>query len=85
MHVMLHQYRLAIETDGLASVALNIAADDTSMDIASKQLMAKCFPHVTDFRKELCGYETLLSNDKAKKVLNWHPVHNWRNYVNVSV
>jgi len=76
-------YRLAIETDGLGSVALNIAADDTSMDIESKQLMETCYPKVTDFRKEITGYESLLSNEKAKKLLNWQPIHKWRNYVNV--
>jgi nucleoside-diphosphate-sugar epimerase len=74
-------YRLAIETDGLGSVALNIGADDTSMDIESKQLMEICFPDVKDFRKEITGFETLLNNEKAKRLLNWQPVHKWRNYV----
>lgn len=76
-------YRLAVETDGLGSVALNIGADDTSMDIKSKELMETCFPDVKDFRQELTGYEALLNNEKAKKLLNWQPVHQWRNYVNV--
>lgn len=75
-------YRLAVETDGLGSVALNIASDDTSMDIESKQLMETCFPNVKDIRKALTGFESLLSNEKAKRLLNWQPVHQWRNYVN---
>lgn len=74
-------YRLAVETEGLGSVALNIAADDTSMDIESRQLMETCYPEVKDFRKDLTGFESLLSNEKAKKLLNWQPVHEWRNYV----
>lgn len=74
-------FRLAVETDGLGSVALNIAADDTSMNIESKQLMETCFPTVKDFRKDLSGFETLLNNEKAKKLLNWKPIHKWRNYV----
>jgi nucleoside-diphosphate-sugar epimerase len=74
-------YRLAVETDGLGSVVLNIAADDTSMDIESKQLMETIFPTVKNFRKDLSGFETLLCNQKAKKLLNWKPVHQWRNYV----
>lgn len=73
--------RLAIEADGLGAVALNIAADDTSMDIKSRDLMAAVFPEVTDFREPLEGFETLLSNKKAKELLNWQPVHNWRQYV----
>lgn len=76
-------YRLAIETEGLGSVALNIAADESSMDIPSKQLMEHGFPTVTDFRRDISGFDSLLSNEKAKKLLNWQPVHKWRNYVNV--
>lgn len=74
-------YRLAVETDELGSVAVNIGADETSMDIESKQLMETCFPDITDFRKELTGFEPLLNNEKAKKLLNWKPIHKWRNYV----
>lgn len=76
-------YRLAVETDKLGSVALNIGADETSMDIESQQLMETCFPDVTDFRKELTGFEPLLNNEKAKQLLNWKPIHKWRNYVNI--
>lgn len=76
-------YRLAVETDGLGSIALNIGADETSMDIESKQLMETCYPDVKDFRKELSGFEPLLNNEKAKKFLNWKPIHKWRNYVNL--
>lgn len=74
-------YRLAVEKDGLGTVRLNIAADDSSMDIKSRDLMEKCFPEVTDFRAPLEGYETLLSNKKAKELLDWQPVHRWRDHV----
>jgi len=73
--------RLAIETDGLGAVALNIAADDTSMAIESRQLMAERYPQVTDFRNPCSGFTSLLSNDKAKLMLNWQPQHAWRSYV----
>jgi nucleoside-diphosphate-sugar epimerase len=76
-------YRLAVETDGLGSVALNIGADETSMDMESKQLMEICYPDVKDFRKDLSGFAPLLNNEKAKKLLNWQPIHKWRNYVNL--
>jgi nucleoside-diphosphate-sugar epimerase len=78
-------YRLAIETDGLGAVTLNVAADDTSMNIESQTLMEAEFPEVQDFRKELQGYETLLSNKKAKQLLNWKPVHFWRDHVKAGV
>ncbi|MDQ0231683.1 NAD-dependent epimerase/dehydratase family protein [Metabacillus malikii] len=74
-------YRLAVETDGLGSVALNIGADDTSMDIESKQLMETVYPTVKEFRKEITGFDALLNNEKAKQLLKWQPVHKWREYV----
>ena len=73
--------RLAVEKDGLGAVALNIAADDNRMDVKSRDLMAAEYPEVADFREPLEGYESLLSNKKAKKVLGWQPVRSWRKYV----
>ena len=73
--------RLAIETDDLGYVALNLSADDTSMDIKSSELMKAEFPEVTDIRSSIDNFNTLLSNEKAKKVLNWKPIHKWRDYV----
>ncbi|WP_373229324.1 NAD-dependent epimerase/dehydratase family protein [Cohnella sp.] len=73
--------QLAVEAEGLGSVALNIAADDSSMAVPSRELMAARYPEVTDFREPLSGHETLLSNEKAKKLLNWQPKHAWRNYI----
>lgn len=73
--------RLAIEADGLGAVVLNLAADDTSMDIKSETLMNIGYPEVTDIREPLDNFNTLLSNKKIKRVLNWQPVHSWRDYV----
>ncbi len=73
--------RLAVEAEGLGSVVLNLAADDTSMDIKSSELMRAEFPGVKDIRVPLDNYHTLLSNEKAKRVLNWQPVHCWRDNV----
>lgn len=70
--------RLAIEKDGLGTSVLNLAANDTSMDIKSCDLLKAGFPNVTDIRGCIDGYQTLLSNEKAKKVLGWQPVHCWR-------
>ena len=70
--------RLAIETDGLGAVALNIAADDSSMAVRSRDLLTARYPGVTDIRAPLEGHETLLDNAKAKRLLGWQPVHRWR-------
>lgn len=73
--------RLAVENDGLGAVELNLAADDTSMAVKSRELMNAQYPEVTDFRSEFTDYETLLCNKKAKELLGWKPVHFWRDYV----
>ncbi|MDR1418985.1 MAG: NAD(P)-dependent oxidoreductase [Treponema sp.] len=73
--------RLAVEKDGLGSVIMNLAADDTCMDIKSRDLVKAEFPNVTDIRSPLDGYQTLYSNEKAKKILGWRPVHFWRDNV----
>ncbi len=73
--------RLAIEKDGLGAVALNIAADDSSMAIRSRDLLAASYPGVTDIRAPLEGFETLLDNGKAKRLLGWQPQYRWRDEV----
>ncbi|MBP3952459.1 NAD-dependent epimerase/dehydratase family protein [Bacillus suaedae] len=70
----------AIEKDGLGAVALNIGANETSMNIESRELMAKRFPNV-EIRGDVEGFEPLLNNKKAKELLDWNPVHHWRDYV----
>ncbi len=73
--------RLAIEVEGLCAVNLNITANDNAMNIKSRVLMKSAFPEVKDFRASLEGFETLISNDKAKRLLNWEPIHSWRNNI----
>lgn len=72
----------AIEASGLGSVSLNIAADETSMDIPSRKLMETIYPNV-EIRGDIAEFGTLLSSEKAKKLLNWQPVHHWRDYVSL--
>jgi nucleoside-diphosphate-sugar epimerase len=73
--------RLAIEKDGLGAVAINVAADNTSSDVPSREMMQQFFPEVTDFRAPLEQYESLLSNTRAKQLLGWAPKYNWRHIV----
>lgn len=71
---------LAIQADGLGSIALNLANDETSMDMSSSELMRKAYPNV-EIREELGTYQTLLDNRRAKETLGWQPVHRWRDEV----
>lgn len=73
--------RLAIEKEGLGSIVMNLAADDNCMDIKSCDLMRAEYPDVTDIRTPIDEYQTLYSNEKAKNILGWKPVHFWRDNV----
>ncbi|MCR2805990.1 NAD-dependent epimerase/dehydratase family protein [Paenibacillus soyae] len=70
--------RLAIEAEGLGSVALNLGSNETSMDMPSRELMAARYPEVTDFRAPLEGNEALLDSSKAMRLLGWEPKYRWR-------
>jgi nucleoside-diphosphate-sugar epimerase len=54
-----------------------IAAADTVMRTPSAELAATAFAGV-ELRRELEGTETLLSIDKARRVLGYAPAHSWR-------
>ncbi|GGJ15091.1 NAD-dependent epimerase/dehydratase family protein [Paenarthrobacter histidinolovorans] len=54
-----------------------IAAADTVMSRSSAELAAEVFPGV-EVLKELGEHETMLSIDKARKLLGFEPEHSWR-------
>ncbi|MET0990044.1 MAG: NAD(P)-dependent oxidoreductase [Glaciihabitans sp.] len=54
-----------------------IAAADTLMGRPSTELAAAVFPDV-EFVREVPGTATLLSIDKARRVLGYEPQHSWR-------
>lgn len=57
-----------------------IANADTVMTRSSAALMAEVYPDV-EIRRELGEHETLLSIDKARRVLGYEPQHSWRDHV----
>lgn len=59
--------------------AFIIAAADTVMGRPSASLAAEVFPQVK-MVKELGEHETLLSIDKARRLLGYEPEHSWRGY-----
>lgn len=59
--------------------AFVIANEDTVMSRPSAELAAEVFPDVKVV-KELGEHETMLSIDKAKRLLGYAPEHSWRNY-----
>ena len=69
--------RLALEAPVTGAENFTIAAADTLMKIPSRELMAKGFPGVP-VRGELAGHGTLLSIEKARRMLKFEPKHTWR-------
>ncbi|MFJ4028054.1 NAD-dependent epimerase/dehydratase family protein [Paenarthrobacter sp. NPDC089989] len=67
----------ALETAAPGFEAFIIAAADTVMSRSSAELAAEVFPGV-DVVKELGQHETMLSIDKARRILGFEPEHSWR-------
>src|SRR3954454_24618423 len=70
--------RLSLDYEPKGREIFVIANADTVMSRSSAALMAEVFPDVK-IRKELAEHETLLSIDKARRVLGCEPQHSWRN------
>jgi nucleoside-diphosphate-sugar epimerase len=69
--------RLGIEADVTGAEAFTIAAADTLMKTPSRDLMAAHFPGVKVDEK-LGEFDTLLSIEKARRLLGYAPKHSWR-------
>lgn len=67
----------AIDTAPVGFETYIIAAADTVMECDSASLVAETFPTV-DIRRALPGRSTLLSIDKARRMLGYEPEHSWR-------
>jgi nucleoside-diphosphate-sugar epimerase len=59
--------------------AFIVANADTVMSRSSASLAAEVFPNVK-VTKELGEHETMLSIDKARRLLGFEPEHTWRTY-----
>jgi nucleoside-diphosphate-sugar epimerase len=71
--------RRALDFDGTGVQVFIIANADTVMSRSSADLVAQEFPDV-QVRKELGTNETLLSIDKARRMLGYEPQHSWRDH-----
>jgi nucleoside-diphosphate-sugar epimerase len=71
--------RLALEAD-LAAEHFIVAAADTVMNRPSRELMAEVFPSVP-YEPTPGDCDTLLSIQKARRLLGYQPQHSWRDYI----
>jgi nucleoside-diphosphate-sugar epimerase len=69
--------RRALEHPGPGMEVFVIANADTVMTRPSAELVAEVFPDV-EVRGELGEHETLLSIEKARRLLGYEPQHSWR-------
>jgi UDP-glucose 4-epimerase len=72
--------RKALAHDGKGVQIFIIANADTVMTRSSASLAAEVYPGVRVTR-ELGEHETLLSIDKARRVLGYEPAHSWRDAI----
>jgi len=70
--------RRALEHKATGMDVFIIANADTVMSRPNDELIAETFPGVT-LKRPVKPNETLLSIDKARRVLGFEPVHSWRN------
>ena len=68
--------RLALEADVTGAEVFIIAAADTVMNRPSAELMAEVYPDVE--LRDVGEFGTLLSIDKARRVLGYEPAFSWR-------
>jgi nucleoside-diphosphate-sugar epimerase len=72
--------RRGLEADLSGAEVCIAAAADTVMTRPSAELMAEVFPTVP-LRRPIEGRETLLSIDKARRLLGYEPEHRWADHV----
>jgi len=72
--------RRGLEADVAGSEVCIVAAADTVMTRPSAELMAEVFPNVP-LRRAVGGRETLLSIERARRVLGYEPEHRWSDHV----
>jgi nucleoside-diphosphate-sugar epimerase len=72
--------RLSVEADVPGAEAFTIAAADTIMDRPSRVLMAESFPDV-QITRQIGEFETLLSIEKARRMLGYAPQFTWRDHL----
>ncbi len=63
--------RLGIERDHLGCEPVILAADDTSSNLPSQELIARFLPGVKELHRSFRDREALISNARAKEVLGW--------------
>ena len=70
-------FRLGVENQNLLHEVFSINANTTCSLIPTRELIARYYPQVP-LRKELKGFDSLVSCEKATRLLGYHPQYSWR-------
>jgi nucleoside-diphosphate-sugar epimerase len=72
--------RLALEADIQGAENFLVTAADVSVPHSSRSLLEAVYPDVP-LRKDIGEFETLISIDKARRLLGYEPQFSWREHV----
>lgn len=68
---------LMLHKDGLGFEIFNASNDNHSVNLTTQEIIDRYYQDVP-LKRPLEGEETVYSNEKAKRLLGFAPVHNWR-------
>ncbi|WP_417248074.1 NAD-dependent epimerase/dehydratase family protein [Celeribacter sp.] len=68
---------LMLHKDGLGFEIFNASNDNHSVNLTTQEIIDRYYQGVP-VKRALEGEETVYSNEKAKRLLGFSPVHNWR-------
>jgi nucleoside-diphosphate-sugar epimerase len=71
-------FRLAVERSVPGGTVLFVVADDSTVAEPLCDLYPRVMPSIGDKARNLIGSKGAYSNARAKKLLDWQPVHSWR-------
>ncbi|MGH7768291.1 MAG: NAD-dependent epimerase/dehydratase family protein [Candidatus Binatia bacterium] len=71
-------YRRAVETPDLKHTVFFIAADDSTAAEPLCKLLPRLMPALGEKARNLTGDRPGVSNDRAKRLLQWQPRYSWR-------
>ncbi len=71
---------LCLEKDGLGFQVFNAVNDTITLNIPTREALAKLCPK-TPITRQMGEFEAPLSNRKAREVLGFREAHDWRRYV----
>jgi hypothetical protein len=71
-------YRQALAVPLTGHQVAFVVADDSSCPEPLCDLLPRLLPAIGDKARGLTGHQPGVSNQRAKRLLNWQPTHSWR-------